>query len=215
MFNNNQQQIYEDTWGFIEEKLNFYVSKILEISDEQKIQPALNALYFCLDTALKLDKQTQDLIYRSRLNAGNIDMVKSNIEENKARLEAVTQFFFPAESHHQIRGFFSKLHDFMYGQDEEHRMVASVIDSRFFASQNKEEQQMKQKQLLHQFGEKLNRNCFVWLRDQQKRQRFDKEDIPKIEQRLIEKGILDAREEVEQATVSSKADKWSQFRSSP
>lgn len=215
MFNQNQQQLYEDTWEFIEEKLNFYVSKILQISDEQKIQPALNALCFCLDTALNLDKKTQTLIYTFRLNSENINMVESHLEENKARLEAATQYFFPTDAHSQIRVFFSKLHDFLYGEDTKHRRIENVIDSRFFASQNKEQQQLKQNQLLHHFGKKLNGNCQLWLQNQQKMQRVDKENFPKIEQCLVEKGVLNAQEDGEQATVSQKTDKWSQFRSSP
>ena len=212
MFNDTQQQIYEDAWGYIECKLDFYVSRILDIDDDQRRQSALNAFYFCIHTALTLDEKTRNLFYDSKLNPKLIEKINEQIKGNKERVDATTTFFFPADVHSSIREFFSDLHDFLYGQGAKNRIVASVIDPRFFASQNLADRKLKQQELLQEFGRKLYEDCDNWLSNQNQLKRFDKKDMKRFEQGLIEKGVLCERDELEVETASSSVDKWRNLR---
>jgi len=214
MFNDTQKKIYEETWGFIQDKLNFYVSKILEIGDSKQRQDSLNALYFNVNITMSLDKNTQRLLYQSLLNPETSTAVELSIQASKIRVEKTSRYFFPAEGHHQLRGFFSKLHDFFYGQDSRHIMITSIIDPRFFASEDKGEQKLKQTKLLIDLGKQLKQDCHLWLVNERRLKRFDQKNMPLIEKHLIAAGVIDAPEEAEQKESSQSAGKWSQLRSS-
>lgn len=212
MFNDTQQQIYKDAWGFIESKLDFYISRIIEISDDTKRQSALNAFYFCMYTVLTLDKKTQNQFYHSPLKSKVIEEMTDHVNSNKKRVDATTQFFFPADAHSPIRTFFSELHDFLYGQGAKNFIVASVIDPRFFSSKNPEDRKLKQQKLLQEFGKQLYQDCDQWFSSQYQLKRFDKNNMPRIEKRLIEKDVLYERDKFEAETATHQADKWGGFR---
>lgn len=194
LLTDTQQEVYNVVLDFIQQKLDFYVQKILEIQDPNIKQASLNALYVTVEMSLSLDKETKRLLHGPNPNVADQVLIEQGVSRSKARLEQVSQHFFPAEGHQQIRSFFSKLHDLYYGNDPNHKMISAITDPRL-GSGNPSPQYV---------GKLLQRDCHKWLREEHHKKRYKQKDLLQVAKNLKASGVLGlVTEESEEQKISS------------